>query len=284
MSSTFDSPASRRQFMKTTAVAAAATLVPGITSPLFAAEKDPYAGFRMGIQSYSLRGFDVTKALETTDKLGLHYWEAYPNHIPVSTVPAQVAKYKKMLDGANVKLIAFGVLPFSKDETQARAFFDFAKAIGVETLSANPEKNKATFDLLDKLVEEYAINIAIHNHGPGAKYDKIDDVVDIVKGRNPRVGACVDTGHFLRSNEDPVEAIDRLSDRLYGVHLKDVKDAKIMTILGEGDLDVVGCLKLLKKNDYQHSLAVEYEENPDNPVSDIEVCLSNVRKAVKQIG
>ncbi len=160
MSSTVDSPASRRQFMKTTAVAAAATLVPGITSPLFAAEKDPYAGFRMGIQSYTLRGFDVTKALETTDKLGLHYWEAYPNHIPVSTVPAQVAKYKKMLDAANVKLIAFGVLPFSKDETQARAFFDFAKAIGVETL-ANPEKNKATFDLLDKLVEEYAINIAI---------------------------------------------------------------------------------------------------------------------------
>ncbi len=81
-----------------------------------------------------------------------------------------------------------------------------------------------------------------------------------------------------------MEAIDRLSDRLYGVHLKDVKDAKIMTILGEGDLDVVGCLKLLKKNDYKYSLAVEYEENPDNPVSDIEVCLSNVRKAVKQIG
>ena len=270
--------------MKTAAAAAAATMVPTVASPLFGAEKSPYGEFRMGIQSYSLRGFDVTKALETTKKLGLHYWEAYPNHVPVSTVPAQVAKYKKMLDGADVKLIAFGVLPFSENETKAREFFDFAKAIGIETLSANPDKNAATFDLLDKLVEEYEINIAIHNHGPGAKYDKIDDVVTMVKGRHPRVGACVDTGHYLRSKEDPVEAIDRLSDRLYGVHLKDVKDAKIMTILGEGDLDVVGCLKLLKQNNYGHSLAIEYEENADNPVSDIEVCLSTVRKAMKQIG
>jgi len=276
--------ASRRDFLKTTAAAGAAALVGANLTPLAAAEKDPYAGFRMGIQSYSLRGFDVVKALETTKKLGLHYWEAYPNHIAVSTVPAQVAKSKKLLDTAGVRMIAFGVMPFSDDETKAREYFDFAKTMGIETLSANPNKDMATFKLLDKLVEEYEINIAIHNHGPGAKYDKIDDVVNIIKGHHPRVGACVDTGHYLRSSENPVEALERLGDRVYGVHLKDVKNTKIMTILGEGDLDVAGCLKLLKQNDYAHSLAIEYEENPDNPVSDIEVCLSHVRDVIKQLG
>ncbi len=285
MKSSFHSETSRRRFLKTTVAAlAGGALLDPLSGVLPAAEKDPYGGFRMGIQSYSLRGFDVKKALKTTKMLGLHYWEAYPKHIPISTVPKDVAKYKQMLDQSDVKLIAFGVLNFDGNETKAREYFDFAKAVGIETLSANPDKNDATFDLLDKLVEEYKINIAIHNHGPGQKYDKIDDVVKMVDGRHKRVGACVDTGHYLRSKEDPVEAIERLEGRLYGIHLKDVKNAKIMCILGEGDLDVVGCLKLLKKQKYGHSLALEYEENKDNPVSDIEVCLSTVRKAVKQLG
>jgi inosose dehydratase len=137
--------------------------------------------------------------------------------------------------------------------------------------------------LLDKLVEEYGINIAIHNHGPKATYDKIDDVVNIVKDRNPRIGACVDCGHYLRSKENPVEAIERLAGRVFGVHLKDVKDATKFTILGEGDLDLLGCLKALQAQKYQHCLAIEYEENEKNPVADLEVCLKNVRAACAKL-
>lgn len=282
MSYSADSMFTRRNFLKTTVAASLGGAVLS-TLPGEAVAADAYAGFRMGIQSYSLRGFDAKKAAQVTKNLGLHYWEAYPGHIAVSTVPKQVAESKAILEQADIKMIAFGVVEFDENETKARTFFDFAKAMGIETLSANPQKTNGTFDLLDKLVAEYEINIAIHNHGPNARYDKIDDVTKWVKGRHPRVGACVDTGHYLRSRENPVEAMDRLRDRLYGVHLKDVRDAKIMTILGEGDLDVVGCLKLLKEIKYGHSLALEYEENHQNPVSDLEVCLSTVRKAIKKI-
>ena len=95
--------------------------------------------------------------------------------------------------------------------------------IGLVSISANPQKNAATFNLLDKLVAEYDIPIAIHNHGPGALYDKADDVVTAVKDRHPLIGACVDTGHYLRSDENPVEVIEKLGPRVFGVHLKDVK-------------------------------------------------------------
>ena len=50
------------------------------------------------------------------------------------------------------------------------------------------------------------------------------------------------------------------------------------------DLDVVGCLKALKRLNYKHGLSLEYEENMYNPVSDIEACLRNVRKSFTQIG
>jgi sugar phosphate isomerase/epimerase len=156
------------------------------------------------------------------------------------------------------------------------------------SISADPKKDKATFDLLDKLVAEYDIAIAIHNHGPKASYDKVTDVQTWVKDRHPKIGACVDTGHYLRSDEDPVEVIEKLGKRVFGVHLKDFKGPpgqdKRPTILGEGNLRLADTLKALKKLDYKYSLSLEYEENEKNPIADIELCLKAVQDAVKKIG
>jgi inosose dehydratase len=283
--SKFAATVSRRQFLATSAVGAA-TLA-GISS---ASAADAYGGFKMGVQSYSLRGFDAVTALKHTKTLGLKYWEAYPKHVPMGTLPDHVAKQRKMLADAGVQLIAYGVLGFDGNENKAREAFDFAKAMGIVSLSANPKKDNKTFDMLDKLCEEYQVAIAIHNHGPNALYDKISDTVDMVKDRHPLIGGCVDTGHYLRSDESPVEAIERLGKRTFGVHLKDVKTVvedgkskKHFKILGEGDLDVLGCRKVLKKLNYQNCLSLEYEENPGNPLSDIEVCLKTVRDAAAKL-
>lgn len=288
----------RRDVLKLSVAGAGAVLC-GVVPVALADEKkpqakpssDPYGGFKMGVQSYSLRGFDATTALKHTKTLGLKYWESFPQHIPVGTLPSQIKKHQAMLADAGVVLMAYGVVSFDANENAARQLFDFAKAMGIVSLSANPAKNKPTFDLLDKLVEEYDVAIAIHNHGPGALYDKISDVEDMVKARHPKVGACVDTGHYLRSDEDPVDAIRRLGPRVFGVHLKDVKTLtdngkrqKRFTILGQGDLDVVGCLRALRELKYQNCMALEYEENPENPLSDIEACLQAVRDAVKKLG
>lgn len=273
---------SRRQFLTTSAALGAASLL----APRVSQAADPYAGFKMGVQSYSLRGFKVEEALKHTKTLGLKFWEAFPGHVPQTTVPDAIAAQKKMLADAGVTMLSWGVVGFDGNETKSRQIFDYAKAIGLVSLSANPKKDKATFDLLDKLVAEYDVAIAIHNHGPGADYDKISDVEQWVKDRHPKIGACVDTGHYLRSDENPVDAIERLGARVFGVHLKDVKTTenngkkqKQFRILGEGDLNVAGCLKVLRKLDYQYCLALEYEENPSNPLSDIEACLKTVREA-----
>jgi len=280
---------SRRQVLKFAAIGAAAAVGPKLVRAND--EKDPYAGLKMGMQSYSLRAFDTPTALRHTKELGLKYWESFPKHIPLTTLPKQIADSKALLKDAGITLMAYGVVDFDANETKARQMFDFAKAIGLSSLSANPKKDKATFDLLDKLVAEYDIPIAIHNHGPRARYSKISDVADIVKDRHPKIGACVDTGHYLRSDESPVEALERLANRLYGVHLKDVRTVtengrrkKIFTIVGQGDLDVLGCLRVLKKLNYQGCLALEYEENEQNPLSDIAVSLAAVRDAAAKLG
>lgn len=238
-------------------------------------EPGPYGPFKMGIQSYSLRDFPLEKALAISKDLGLRYWESFPKHIPLDL--ASASRVRRQIEDAGIKVIGYGVVPFGKDADANRKLFEFGKALGIEYFSADPTPD--SFDNLDRLVEEFQINIGIHNHGPGHRYALIDGINAAIKDHSPRIGCCVDTGHFLRSKEDPVRAVEVFGKRVYGVHLKDVKDATKFTVLGEGDLRTAELLKKLAALKYSHCLALEYEEDPANPVDDIRACLAAVRKA-----
>lgn len=248
----------------------------------------PYGPFKFGLQSYTLRGYtkggkaDVDKALAVTKELGLHFWESYPAHIPIDTNPAAIAQYKKRVEADGVTVIGYGVIHFAaKDHDANRRVFEFAKGMGLGYLSADPDLD--SFDALDKLVEEFDVAVGIHNHGPGHRYAKIDTIHAAIKDHSPKIGCCVDTGHFLRSREDPVRAVEVFGKRTFGVHLKDVKDANHFTILGEGDLRTADLLKALAKINYNYCLALEYEEHPENPVPDLRGCLEAVRAAAASL-
>jgi sugar phosphate isomerase/epimerase len=244
----------------------------------------PYGPFKMGLQSYSLRGIgpggkpDLDAALAATRELGLHYWESYPAHIPTTSDPGANAAVKKKLDDAGVTVLGYGVVRFTSDRDAGRKVLEFARQMGIEYVSADPDPN--SFDVLDKLVEEYGVNLGIHNHGPGHRWEKIDTIAAAIKDHSQRIGCCVDTGHFLRSREDPVRAVEVFGTRVYGVHLKDVKDAKRFTILGEGDLRTPELLKTLARLNYRSGMNLEYEENPKAPMDDIRACLKATRDAI----
>src|SRR6185437_7087779 len=212
----------------------------------------------------------------------LHYWEAFPAHFPVTTDAAAVARYKQLAESAGVTVLGYGVNRFTKDHDANRKFFEFARAMGLEYLSADPTPD--SFDSLDKLVEEYGIAIGIHNHGPGHRYAKIDTIAETIKNHHERIGCCIDTGHFLRSREDPVRAAQVFGKRIYGVHLKDVKDATKFTVLGQGDLRTADLLKTLARLNYRYCLALEYEEHPEDPEADLRDCLKAVREAAATLG
>jgi len=270
---------SRRDFLAS-GLAIAGTLALGGRSALARVAPDgPYGPFKMGLQSYSLRHYKTEEALARTKDLGVHYWESYSAH--TSPDPARAAEYKSLAAASGVQVIGFGVSAFSKDHDKNRKLFEFGKAMGLGYLSADPTAD--AFDSLDKLTEEYGIAIGIHPHGPGSRWEKIDQIQAAIKGHSDKIGICLDTGHLLRSKEDPVRAVDVFAKRIYGVHLKDVKDARTFTILGEGDLKLTTLLQKLAQLDYSYCLALEYEENEKDPIADIRKCLDATRAAVDKI-
>ncbi|MCS7272961.1 MAG: sugar phosphate isomerase/epimerase [Fimbriimonadales bacterium] len=243
--------------------------------------QNPYAPFKMGIQSYSMRKMGLAQVLNATRSLGLNYIEAYIMHLPHFSPPENWAGLKKTVAQAGIEVLAYGVVGFDANERNARTIFEFAKLMGIPVITADPAPE--SFAYLPRLCEEFRIYVAIHNHGPRTRYDTIRSVEEAMRGQPEWIGACIDSGHFLRSGEDPIEAVRRFGKRVYAVHLKDVKNRTQFTILGKGDLDVVGFLRALKEVEFQGCLALEYEENPDDPLPDIRACLEAVRAALKRL-
>ncbi len=274
----------RRRFLAlTTAAAAGATIfdVPGIL-----AADDPYRGLPIGVQSFSLRNYNVVDAVRHIQGMGLHFVEFFSKHLNPNATAAQLAENRQLLERAKVTLSAHGVNRFSKDHEANRKVFEFAKRAGIRNITANPTPD--SFDSLDKLVAEYNIRIAIHNHGPGALYDSIDSVKKAVTGHHKLIGACVDTGHFIRSKEDPVKAVHELGPRVFGVHMKDEEKQEKKShnvVIGSGHLDVLGLFKALKKVSFpaDGSLSLEYEANPSNPIDDMKQCLAVAREAIAKL-
>jgi sugar phosphate isomerase/epimerase len=191
---------------------------------------------------------------------------------------------KKKFAELDLTCLGYGVSKFTKDHEANRKLFEFARKVGIRNLTADPDSG--SFDSLDKLVSEFDIRIAIHNHGPSHRYNKVTDVLNAIRDHDPKIGACADLGHYIRSGEDPVEVIRLLKGRLYGVHLKDFAEKKEKTegvILGKGHLDVPGVFRALAQVDFpaDGSLSLEYEENKDNPLADIRECLAIARSAAK---
>jgi inosose dehydratase len=278
-------PQSRRSFLKLggAALAAAAlarTQFHGL--PALAAEEhsDAYGGLKMGIQSYTLRDRSFEKMLEAMQNdLKLHFVELFPAHI-TGLSPTQVLDKLKAHD---VKALSYGVIDFTKDHDKNKKLFDLAKSLNLQNLSCNPDPD--AFDSLDKLTDEYNITCAIHPHGPGAKWVKIDQIHDAIKDHNKKIGLCCDTGHLIRADQDPLRALEVFKDRTYALHLKDFKklgDNKWEDVpAGDATLDVDGVVKFLLTHKSEAPVYIEYEGG--DPVVSSQKSLTRVKEAVRKV-
>ena len=278
-----DTSLSRRNFFRwASAALAGATWFDA--GQLLAAQDDSYDGWPIGVQSYSLRNFNTLEAVRHIQGLGLRYAEFYSKHLSLMHSTKTIEETKNLCATAGITINAHGVNGFTKDHQANRKTFAFARQVGIKNLTADPDPE--SFDSLDRLVDEFKIRICIHNHGPNHRYNTISDVNDAVKDHHELIGACVDTGHFIRSDIDPVEAVDQLGKRVFALHLKDDKfkgDARSHNVvIGKANLDVVGIFKTLRKIQFpaDGSISLEYEANPDNPIDDLQQCLVVAREAI----
>jgi inosose dehydratase len=279
----------RRSFLRTSAaVAGVASL--GLRQSRAA---DPFGPFTVGIQSYTFRNFELEQMLKRTQEAGLKNAEFYSKHIDPKSTPEKIKAFLKLCGEYEIKPVAFGVQGFTKDGDANKKLFEFGAALGIQAFSADP--NPDSLDSLDKLCDEYKINIAIHPHGPVGKgmhrWRDAEMIMKAVKDHSPRIGTCLDTGHLIRAAQldiklDPVEQVKIMGARNFGLHLKDHDNKKKVDVpYGDpaGVLDVVGVLKALQEVKFTGYISLEYEANPNDPSPDVKKCVEYLKEKTKTL-
>ncbi|MGB2754113.1 MAG: sugar phosphate isomerase/epimerase [Phycisphaerae bacterium] len=282
----------RREFVKGAAIAAVggplALAASGEEAPSARAFKTPAAeafGWRLGMQAYSFNRYTLFEAIEKTASLGLRYIEAYPGQKlsaersdvcwDHNTGPEIRQEVKRKLDASGVRLVCYGVVGLDKDEAAARKVFDFAKDMGIETIVS--ESPRDALPSLDKLCGEYTISIAIHNHPKPSPYWDPQIVLDACQGLSPRIGACADTGHWMRSDVNPVEALRKLQGRIVSLHFKDLNamgQGAHDVPWGTGQGNVRAMLEELARQRLKAVFSIEYEHNWTSSLPEIARCVA----------
>jgi sugar phosphate isomerase/epimerase len=117
-----------------------------------------------------------------------------------------------------------------------------------------------------------------------AELARVGDYLAVLPGTSPLLGVTLDTGHLAAAGEDAAGAVERLGERLFDVHVKDVVVAPWLRRwlgrrprmegrpIGAGDVRVGALLATLVHRGYRGRVVIE-DERPDLPLSELQASL-----------
>ncbi|HEY0073856.1 MAG TPA: sugar phosphate isomerase/epimerase family protein [Abditibacteriaceae bacterium] len=251
--------------------------------------------FFLGCQAWTFNRFTTFEAIEKTKASGAKLIEMYPGQKMMAGSETKVGpgmsaedmqKLKDKLNQEGIKAVAFGVTGIG-DENNARKLFQWAKDMGIGLINT---EDTGAIDTIEKMVKEFDIKVAFHEHARqenNANYRLWDPVYvrDLIKDRDKRIGACADTGHWVRSGLNPVYCLRVLEGRILGSHLKDLNyygrnpqghhghDLPF----GTGVSDIAGILDELKRQNFNGPISVEYEHKMENNLPEVTQSVAFVR-------
>jgi inosose dehydratase len=242
---------------------------------------------RLGVQSWCFREFKPLPALfEKIKSIGLSRVELCGVHADFKTESA-FAPVIAAAQSAGITITSIGVQYFGNDPIGTEEnYFKFAQAAGCSMISAsaNVAAFPDIFKTLEKLADQYDINIGIHNHGGYDWLGSLTMLGNIFKHTGPRIGLCLDSAWCLQSGEDPLKAAEQFNDRLFGTHIKDFTfspDGKGHdVVVGTGNLKLKEYMALVMKAPRCRAVTLEYEGDEHNPGPKLSECVKMVAGAV----
>ena len=290
----------RRHFLRTAAALGTAVAASDVTARWAVAESvrtsTPSAeklGWYLSCSLYTFRSVTCYEALDKIAALGIRGIEPafflalskdHPDAKTNESLPADLRQQlRKTLKDRGMRMVNFyGNVAGNQEEN--RKIFEFAKEMQVNTIVAEPPAE--AFDGIEKLCEEFQVNLAIHNHPKAPDYQNWDpdNVAKLCEGRSKRIGACCDTGHWVRSGLDPVECLKKMAGRIVTVHLKDVVEAGNPAardaVLGTGKANFGSVLGELRRQGFRGAMSIEYEHESPQLMEDVAQCVAFVEQTV----
>ena len=132
---------------------------------------------------------------------------------------------------------------------------------------------------IGKMMFDEGMPIAYHHH-MGTVIETENETSRLMESTNDYVKLLIDTGHMLFAQGNSIKLIKDFSEKLIHVHCKDIRKEVLekslknnstfrqafldgaFTVPGDGCIDYVPFLKVLKEKNYRGWLVVEAEQDP----------------------
>lgn len=233
----------------------------------------------IGVQSYTYRKFPVRRAIDEAKAAGCQAIELWPGHLPPDTAEAEVEAVCAHARRQGQRICGYGVIGLSGEAPDAQV--RFARRLGCDYVSVDVRpQDRERQAAAAALAAQLGLTLGIHNHGPRHHYSTVDTVLAVVRDLPPNFGACVDTGHFLRADQDPVAAIRALGPRVHAVHLKDFLDEHTEVLPGSGRLDLPAAVRALRDVGFRTAYVLEYEADENDPTPAVSRAVAAVAAAM----
>jgi len=268
---------SRRQFVALASGAAA--WLRGVRSVDAAPAATRAGRLKIGVASYSMREFTLDQALDMARALHVTYMTFKDVHVPRTDPPEATRALRAKIEAAGITIMGGGTITIQNNTAQIAREFEYARNAGFPLIFTSPDP--AALDAIERAAKTYDIRVAIHNHGPEDKWwPRPQDAYAAVKGRDARLGLCIDIGHTLRTGTDPVEACRECRSRLFDMHVKDLAvstDERSETEVGRGVVDIPSLFRTLVEIGYSGQVGLEYEINAKSPLAGMSESLAYMR-------
>lgn len=247
-------------------------------------------GWTIGPQIYSFNRFTFEQGIKNCQKTGSRNFEVFigqrlTDKGDVKVSPDMSAADKKLM---RTIMADHGLIPHAVGVTGSdRKMFDFAAEMAIPVINSEPGFNRLAE--VNKLAEEYKINVGLHNHPKPSIYWDFNIVLEHLKDCGSRVGACCDTGHYVRSGLVPLEAIKALKGKIISFHIKDLHklagqgEGPHDVPLGKGVCGIADVMKELASQGFRGPFSIEYEYNWDANTPDVAECVKFFNETSKSI-
>jgi hypothetical protein len=211
-----ESGVSRRRLLRhgMASVVGTAIVERGAVAAPGARAADPWRGLKVGVASYTLRKLSVDEATTAIRRVGLSYVSIKDFHLPLDSTAEERRTVSARFREVGISPLSCGVITMQNNEGSVRRAFDYARDAGIPTIVCSPDP--ASMALLDRMVKEFNLRLAIHNHGPeDKKFPSPYDAWQAVESYDRRIGLCIDVGHTARAGalqghqQHPAERPDR---------------------------------------------------------------------------
>ncbi len=145
--------------------------------------------------------------------------------------------------------------------------------------------------VLAKEAEKLGLILAIENHG-GLPCTAEEQVYVIEAINSKYLRATIDIGNYMAGGQEAVDGTKIVSKYCAYVHIKDFKRRPNPSLpwgwsiepctIGEGDVDVLGCLKVLKDAGYNGYVALEYE-GPEDEKTGVPRSLEFIKSVISKL-